>query len=90
MRVSLCVGYDDILAMYELYVTKAGWFEDEELFKSTTVASITTIGTTIASSTVEITTSPGTTTSADQGEDWDYQSDQSYADDHPGKTVASH
>ena len=89
MRVSLRVGYDDILAMYELYVTKAGWFEDEELFKSTTVASTTTIGATIASSTVEIPTSPGTTKAADQ-EDWDYQSDQSYADDHPGKTIAFH
>ena len=86
------LGYDDILAVYEQYVSRGF---DEDAAASTTTSTTTQRTSTMASPTTtkgsSTTTAPMTTTSAwiDDSDYWDYQSDQPFGDDEnvPGSTT---
>ena len=86
------LGYDDILAVYEQYVSR-GFEEDAaaSTSTSTTTQRISTMASPTTTSGSSTTTAPMTTTSAwvDDSDDWDYQSDQPFDENEnvPGEVV---
>ena len=76
--------YDDILAMYNLYVTKVSLFEDVLHPSTTTTSSQSTTSAEVTSSTTSTSPTPSSTTEWDTWTSWDYQSDQAPQEDQPG------